>query len=138
MLREEPILNYLITTKSKDECISEVLHWIDENERNRYFVCANPHSLEIARTDKLFDESLKNANLVVPDGIGIVIASKILGGGIQGRITGNDIFSGLNEVLNKKGNYTCFLLGSTKNTLLKIKNKMKKDFPNIKVVGLNH
>lgn len=131
----ENILGYPITTKSKKDCISEIVRWIENGEKRKYFVCANPHSLEVARTDAFFSEAIRNANLVVPDGIGIVIASRILGGNIRERITGSDIFSGLNDALNEKKGYSCFFLGSTEDTLSKIKDRMKKDSPNIKVAG---
>ncbi|PMP69544.1 MAG: glycosyltransferase [Thermodesulfovibrio aggregans] len=101
----------------------------------KYFVCANPHSLEVARTDSLFREAIEKADLVVPDGIGIVLASKILGGSIRRRITGYDIFYGVSKELNKKKSYFYFVLGSTEKALQKIRERMEKDFPNIRIVG---
>jgi len=135
MKSKETILGYPITTKSIKDCISEIVSRIENGERGKYFVCANPHSLEVAKRDHTFNEAIKNADLIVPDGIGVVIASKILGGKIRERVTGSDIFLGLSQVLNKGNNYSCFFLGSTEDTLSKIKDRMKIDFPNIKVVG---
>ena len=80
-----------------------------------------------------FEAAIKNADLIVPDGIGIVLASRILGGRIQKRITGMDIFLGLSNELNKNGGYSCFFLGSTRESLDKIREKMRTDFPNLKV-----
>ena len=134
MNKTESMLGYSITTLSKEECISIILNWIENKER-RYFVCANPHSLEIARKDREFCASLKNADIVIPDGVGIVIASKLLSGNICNRITGWDVFMGLSSTLNKKQRYSYFFLGSTKETLTKIEERMKIDFPHIKVVG---
>lgn len=131
----ENIVGYPVTTKSKEDCISEIVQWIENGEKRRYFVCANPHSLVVARSAPFFNEAIKNADLIIPDGIGIVIASKILGGNIRSRVTGSDIFLGVSKVLNERNNYSCFFLGSTKNTLSQIKDRMKVDFPNIKLVG---
>jgi len=131
----QTILEYQITTFANDTCISKIQSWIEADEKARYFVCANPHSFESAANDIIFKHAIKNADLIVPDGIGIVIASKLLGGNIQTRITGTDIFLGLSKELNKSNKFSVFFLGSTEENLAKIKKKMKHDFPNIKISG---
>jgi len=131
----ELILDYPITIKSKEACISDIVSWIENDKKRKYLVCANPHSLEGARTDTLFQQALKGADLIGPDGVGIIIASKIMGGRISSRITGSDIFRELSETLNQKGNYSYFFLGSTIDTLKEIREKMSRDFKNIRVVG---
>jgi N-acetylglucosaminyldiphosphoundecaprenol N-acetyl-beta-D-mannosaminyltransferase len=135
MSEGEAILGYRISVRSKADCVSEITEWLKDGGKNRYFVCANPHSLEVARRDPDFDIAIKNADLVVPDGIGIVLASKILGGRIRKRITGMDIFLALNHELNKDGGYSCFFLGSTQENIDKIREKMRMDFPNVRVAG---
>ena len=49
----------------------------------------------------LFREALVASDLVVPDGIGVVLASRLLGGRIRRRVTGFDIFHGLNLALGQ-------------------------------------
>ena len=131
----ENILGYPMTTLSRSACIYRIVHWIENGSRGKYFVCANPHSIEVAETDHEFDRAIKNADLVVPDGIGIVVASRILGGAIHDRVTGSDIFEGVNSELNKKKGYSVFFLGSTQDNLEKMRYKMESGFPNIQVVG---
>lgn len=131
----ENILGYPMTTLSKSDCIYRIVHWIEIGSQGKYFVCANPHSLEVAGIDPVFDEAIRSADLIVPDGIGIVIASKILGGAIQDRVTGSDIFLGLSDRLNEKNGFSFFFLGSTEETLSKIRQKMSEDYPNITVAG---
>jgi len=134
-LTTEKLFQYNIVNVSKDICVNQIYSWLNQNEKNKYFVCANPHSLEVARNDHLFDKAIKNADLVVPDGIGIVIASKILKGNIKSRITGSDIFLGLSNYLNKERGYSYFFLGSIEETLTTIKRKIAADFSNIRVAG---
>ena len=131
----ETILGYPITTKSKSSCITEIIGWVGKDKKPKYFVCANPHSLKIAKTDPYFDKAIRCANLVIPDGIGIVIGSKILNGNIKYRITGSDIFTGVSEIFNRKKDIRYFFLGSTNKNLKKIKIKMREQFPNIHIVG---
>lgn len=131
----ENMLGYSITHQSRDACIQYITNSIESKKQTVYLACANPHSIEIANKDTLFAEALKSADLLVPDGAGIVLASKILGGKIRERITGSDIFTGLNERLNKESGYSCFFLGSTEKNLALIKDKVKRGFPNIEISG---
>jgi N-acetylglucosaminyldiphosphoundecaprenol N-acetyl-beta-D-mannosaminyltransferase len=133
--QDELILSYPISTKTLGECIAGMTGWMDSGQKGRYFVCANPHSLEVARRDPVFDLALRNADLVVPDGVGILVASKVLGGSIGKRITGMDIFLGLSSVLNNGNGCRYFFLGSTAQNLAKLTDKLKADFPNIVVAG---
>lgn len=136
MLNHEIILGHKVTTVSVDTCVDKIVYWITAKENGRYFVCANPHSLEIAREDSVFQEALHKADIIVPDGVGMIMASKILGGTIRQRITGSDVFFGLSSRLNDISGCSVFFLGSTEETLHHIVKKMKVDFPNIKVAGV--
>jgi N-acetylglucosaminyldiphosphoundecaprenol N-acetyl-beta-D-mannosaminyltransferase len=129
------ILGYRITVKPIEDCVDEITSWIENGSKGKYFVCVNPHSLEVAEIDPVFDEAIRSADLIVPDGIGIVIASKILGGTIQDRVTGSDIFLGLSDRLNQKNGFSFFFLGSTEENLNRIRQKMHQDYPNITVAG---
>ena len=131
----ENIAGYPITTESKKACVEQVLSWIGSGQRRKYFVCANPHSLELARSDHLFRKTIINADLLTPDGIGIILASRIHGGCIRDRVTGSDIFMGLSDALNRKKGYRYFFLGSTEKTLALIRDKMRIEFPNIEIAG---
>ncbi len=134
-LDSENILGYPVSTLRRNECIDTIISWVENGAKGKYFVCANPHSLEFAQIDSFFAEAIKNADLIVPDGIGIVIGSKILGGIIQNRVTGSDIFLGLSHALNQKNGFSFYFLGSTEETLHKIRERMSQDFPNITVAG---
>jgi N-acetylglucosaminyldiphosphoundecaprenol N-acetyl-beta-D-mannosaminyltransferase len=131
----ENIVGYPITAREKDDCVKQILAWIKSGEMRRYFVCANPHSLELARRDLFFKNAIRHADMITPDGIGVIIASKIHGGSICDRVTGSDIFWGLSHALNQERGYRYFFLGSTEETLAAIQDKMKTYFPNIEVAG---
>lgn len=135
-LDKEDIFGYNITTCPVSVCVAQIMQWLSRNDSARYLVCANPHSFEVARRDNLFDASLKNADILIPDGTGIVIASKVLGGTIKQRVTGSDIFGELNKALNSDNRYRCFFLGSTTENLQKIVERMKREFPGVEVAGV--
>ncbi len=131
--KSEAIIGYPVSTDSQVDCVARIASWIGSGAKGKYFVCANPHSLVVAGSDDYFSESIKSADLVTPDGVGVVIASKILGGSIRERITGSDIFYGLMAALNKESGCRVFFLGSSEETLAKIESKAAVDYPHIEV-----
>lgn len=132
---EENILGYPVYYGDVSSTIKLLISWLGGSKKPSYFACANPHSLEIARKDTLFSKAIMSADIVVPDGVGIVIASKILGGQISKRVTGSDIFYGVNAEMNRLGGHSCFFLGSAEETLAKIIKKMNVDYPGVNVSG---
>lgn len=92
----------------------------------------NPHSYCVAKQDPVFMEALKQSDVLLPDGIGIVWAERVLNGNSIKKIAGYDLFIYLMQKLNKtSGN--CFFLGASEVTLRKIEDKIKIDFPNVQV-----
>ncbi len=102
-------------------------------------VVVTPDSLAIliARRDKEYKKILLNADLVTPDGIGLLLASKIMGAPIKERVTGIDIINRLFEVGNKRG-YKFYFLGAEKGVSERAKEKILKKFPGINIVGVHH
>jgi N-acetylglucosaminyldiphosphoundecaprenol N-acetyl-beta-D-mannosaminyltransferase len=136
-LTTEKILDYAIAANPVGECVDTVCRWIEAGEKGKVFVCANPHSLVMAEDDPVFKAALRAADLATPDGVGIVLASKMLGGHIRERVTGSDVFEGLSRVLNSREGETrsYFFLGSTEATLAAIKTRLAVDFPKIRFAG---
>lgn len=131
----ESILGYAVTTMTVEQCIDRIGVWLATADRPKIFCCANPHSLVLAGDDPLFQEALHQADLLTPDGTGIVLASKILGGTLRQRVTGSDIFWGLSATLNRAGGKRYFFLGASEATLADIRTKMAGEFPGIIFAG---
>jgi N-acetylglucosaminyldiphosphoundecaprenol N-acetyl-beta-D-mannosaminyltransferase len=135
--RKEYILDFPITLMLLDACVAYIINnFLNNNSpSNGVFFCANPHSIVLTENDQLFRQALNQAEVLTPDGIGIILASKILGGCIRNRLTGSDIFFGLSKALDEKGGFKYFFLGSTDETLEKIRIKLSEDFPDICFAG---
>jgi N-acetylglucosaminyldiphosphoundecaprenol N-acetyl-beta-D-mannosaminyltransferase len=133
--RTEDILGFPVSTETLETLADRSLRWIAAAERGRYFVCANPHSLEIARRVPAFSRAIHDADYVVPDGVGIVLASRLLGGGIRERITGMDLFRAIHSRLDAEGGRRVFFLGSTPQNLGNIRRVMALEYPRVEVAG---
>lgn len=136
-LPTESILDYDIVTADTEQCGKTICSWIAGRSGPRVLVCANPHSLVLAEKDPVFKAAIRSADLVVPDGSGIVLASKLLGGGIRARVTGSDVFAVLGRNLNQRTDrtFSYFFLGSTETVLSEMKSRMAEDFPGIHFAG---
>lgn len=92
----------------------------------------NPHSYCVSKTDYEFELALKESDVLLPDGIGIVWAVNILTSQKIYKIAGFDIFIYIMKDLNTKHG-SCLFLGASDETLALIKKRCAKDFPNITV-----
>jgi len=92
----------------------------------------NPHSYCIAKKDKEFENALKSSDILLPDGIGIVWAEKVLNKNKINKIAGFDLFQYLMCQLNETHG-SCFFLGASEDTLKLIHKNASMDFPNVVV-----
>lgn len=93
----------------------------------------NPHSYVVAKSDAAFRAALQDADILLPDGIGIPIASFILDGKTIRRHTGPDIGHLLLRQAEQRSG-RCFFLGSSESLLALIHTNIGAVHPRI-VVG---
>jgi N-acetylglucosaminyldiphosphoundecaprenol N-acetyl-beta-D-mannosaminyltransferase len=118
-----PFLDYSIYKGDLKECFATGKTLI--NTINQYSFC-------IAEKDVAFKNALQQSDVLLPDGMAIVAAVKLLNGQKIKKIAGADIHHHLLDQLNKKGG-SCFYLGSSETTLNKIVARVSREFPNIKI-----
>jgi N-acetylglucosaminyldiphosphoundecaprenol N-acetyl-beta-D-mannosaminyltransferase len=106
-------------------------------------VTPNSEIVVNAGKDSELMEVIKSADLIIPDGIGLVYASKLLGFPLKERVTGIDFLSKALELLSKKGG-AIYLLGSRPGdddrpaTADLAAQKIKEVFPGITIAGTHH
>lgn len=117
----------------RDYVFSSNLEDIDLNKKC-IINTINPHSYCVAKKDPLFQDALASSDVLLPDGSGIVLASKVLLGKKIKKIAGADIHTHLLKYAysNKK---KVFYLGASQNTLNLITKRLEKEFPNIQVAS---
>lgn len=92
----------------------------------------NQYSYMMAVKDVRFREALMASDVLLPDGVGIVAACKILNGRTIKKIAGADLHQFLLHQLSEIGG-RCFYLGASDRTLERIKMQCAQEFPNIEV-----
>ena len=101
-----------------------------------YVVTPNPELVQRARQEPAFRDVLNGADLVLPDGVGIIYAAKILGRPLQGRVPGIDFAAALCGKLAQNGK-RLFLLGAKPGVAQRAAENLKKDHPGLTVCGVH-
>jgi N-acetylglucosaminyldiphosphoundecaprenol N-acetyl-beta-D-mannosaminyltransferase len=92
----------------------------------------NQYSFCVAEQDSAFKKALLGSDILLSDGMAVVTAVRLLSGQKIKKIAGADVHLHLLQELEQKGG-SCFYLGSSEATLLKIKERMAIEFPNVRV-----
>lgn len=132
-MKKENILGVNVSAMSYNQLTQNAKEIIQENGK-AFIVAINPEKVLKAKQDEKLRQLLNNATYQIPDGIGIVYASKLQGGNIKSRITGIDSMELLCDLSQKEG-YKIFLYGAKKETILKAKKALEERYNGIKIVG---
>ena len=117
------IMNYTVFTDS--------LNTLDLNKR-QIINTINPHSYVTAKYDKTFHKALSSSDVLIPDGSGIVLAAKQLHRKSIEKIAGYNLCMFLlNQMHESTGKV--FFMGASESTLIKIKDRLNREYPNITV-----
>jgi len=121
------VLGVPIDTFTLAEATDLVISWMGQKEKMIF--TPNPEMIVRAGKDKEFMEVLCKADLIVPDGIGVVLASKK----IKERVAGFDLV--VSVLKNTPKPINVYIFGAAKGVAKKAKTNIEKNYPNVKVVG---
>lgn len=124
------------------DCVSmtSALDYADEliaGDKPSVVIAVNPEKVMKAREDLWLLDQLKSAALLLPDGIGVVWAARILQLAQLERVAGADLMLALCGRAVEK-DYRVFLFGASPDTNAIARVAVEKLFPGIRVVGNRH
>lgn len=126
-----------ITLKNIVPTINDLI----ERKRRVTVFGANPHAINLYQTNSEFRKAFDNTTLIYPEGIGTVIASKILAHlsarqekSLQGKTTLMDYIYNLFE-LAKKRKWSIYILGGREEVSDQALMNLKNRFPHLKIQG---
>ena len=133
MKNKVKIANIFIDNLSFDDALNNILKLISRNNKS-YVITSNVDHIVNLQEDSYFQHIYKNAGLIVPDGMPLIWASKILKNTLKSRVTGSDLLPALCQKSVKHG-YKIFLLGGRPKAAKIAEKKLVKRFPNLKICG---
>ena len=130
---KETVLGVKVNTEDYDGLMVEVFDRIERKDK-ALVVAINPEKIMKAKEDPSLMTLLNNAEIQIPDGIGVILASKLQKGQITERVTGVDMMLRLCEEGAKRGK-PIFLYGGKPGVADKAKAKLEEMYPGIQIVG---
>lgn len=129
------LLGVRIDNVTMDQAVKKVEEFLTEDKM--HMICTpNPEMVMAAQDDDEFRKILNSSSLNIPDGNGIVWASKKVGDRLPERVAGYDFIHKIFE-LGQDMDISFYFLGSKPGVAEKAKNKIEEQYVGIEVVGTN-
>ncbi len=133
MFKKKSILGIGITNAKEDEVLEYILLGLEKGRQKYFIVTPNPEILMLARNDTNYKKILNSAKIALPDGIGVMIAGKILNKELKERITGVDLVESLCRAVEEKP-ITVGFLGAGPAVAEQTAECLKRKLPSLKIV----
>lgn len=135
-LKNKKILSVKICASPQKDILTMIKKRIQNSDKTVIFT-PNSQILLNAQKSKKKRDTLNSSTLNLPDGIGVILASKLTKGDIKKRISGIDFAEALLSLAEKK-RYKVFLLGAEDGIAKKAKIQLKKRYPKLNICGTHH
>lgn len=132
---KEQVLGFNVNTYTSEELLNRVFKDYSINEQ-LFIVNINPEIVVSNYKNEELKKILNEQKYQIPDGNGIVWASKKNKGSISTRITGIDLMLDICKE-SQKYSSNIFLYGATDDVVQKAKKELEKAYPEIRIIGTN-
>ena len=136
MRRTTDILGIPIDIIDYADALDALEHFMREGGHH-LVVTPNPEMIMLAQKDAHIKEILCSAALAAPDGIGVLLASRLTDNPIPKRVTGCDLMQDLLERMSNSGR-TAYFLGGMPGVAEQAKKNMESRYPGVKIIGAHH
>lgn len=121
---------------TKAEAVERALALIDARE-GRYVVTPNPEIVMLAKENPALKEALAGADIVLPDGAGIVKGAAILGRPMKEKVPGIDFACGVMARLAERGG-SVYLFGAKPGVAETAAETLRTKFPGLVISGTSN
>ena len=129
-----PILDIWVDPVTMDQALSITSTFVEKGEQVHTIFAANPEKNDSVPKDPLLYNMFKEADLIIPDGIGMVLAAWILHGKKLQRVPGCELMQRLCALAEEKG-YKIFIYGAQEEVNKKAVETLRQRHGNIQIVG---
>jgi N-acetylglucosaminyldiphosphoundecaprenol N-acetyl-beta-D-mannosaminyltransferase len=119
-----------------DQSLREVEAMI-EGDRAQTVIAVNPEKVVRAQKDSALMHRLQNAGLLIPDGIGVVYAARILHRKQINRVPGSELMPAICDLAARKG-FKVFLFGASPEVNEETVKVLRQKYPGIQIAGHQH
>ncbi len=127
------ILGVPFANITPEKAVENIIEYLENNEKHAVFT-PNPEMVMEACKNPEFMEILNKSSMNIPDGIGIVYASRLTKNPIKQRVAGYDTMLSVFDKIKSK-DITVYFFGSAPGIADKAKKAIEEKYPGIKIVG---
>lgn len=127
------ILGVGFDNMTMDEALAEGMRLM-ETEGAHYVVTPNPEIVEVCREDPEAMEAVKNASLVIADGIGVIYGAKIMKTPLKEKLPGVEYAMRLMEKMAESGK-SLFLLGAKPGVAEEAARRLQEQYSGLRIAG---
>lgn len=122
------------SSMSMDETVEYLTEAI-EKKITTHVITANPIMVMSALDSPDYFRMMRTAELIVPDGTGVVWAAGHVGSPVAERVPGFDLLHRLMEI-GERRRWKVYLLGTAKETIEAAAEKLQLQYPQVRIVGV--
>ncbi|HKM39952.1 MAG TPA: WecB/TagA/CpsF family glycosyltransferase [bacterium] len=130
------ILGVPLQSVSLDEAVAQVSNWL-QGDVTRLVFTPNAEIIALAQDNAALKQALAQADLTVPDGIGVVWAAHLLGQPLKGRVPGIELLDRLLQMA-AMDNYSVYLFGGCPGVAAEAKRRLEERYGDLNIVGFHH
>ncbi|MFA5929099.1 MAG: WecB/TagA/CpsF family glycosyltransferase [Candidatus Margulisiibacteriota bacterium] len=130
------ILGVKIDDLTMPEAVAKVDEYV-QSFQPHLIVTPNPEIIISTKTDQEIKDIVNSAALALPDGVGVVLAGKLLNTPFQSRVPGIDLMENTVRLAAEKS-YGIYLLGASPAVVQIAAKKLQGQYPQLRVVGTMH
>jgi N-acetylglucosaminyldiphosphoundecaprenol N-acetyl-beta-D-mannosaminyltransferase len=129
------ILGITVISESKSSILEKIIKYINQPVGFFHIVSLNPENLVVAQENKLFKRIIETAKIKIVDGIGVVLAGRLLSVKVGERLTGVDLVEELIKTASVR-RLRVLMIGGKGNLALWLAKCYKEQFPEAEFFGL--
>lgn len=118
------------------EVLADFARRLESQSRARIFF-ANAHCLNIQRSDRRYADALNSAEYVLPDGSGVLLASRLLRLPIRNNLNGTDLVPEVMRLCAERGR-SVYLYGGRPGVAEDAARRLVDRFPRLRIFGTSH
>ena len=134
MTRRLNISDVWVDPVNMDQALARVTDFIEKGDKPHCIFAVNPEKNFSVPKDPLLYETFKRADLLIPDGIGVVLAARVLHGIKLSRVPGVELMDNICRLSARKG-YKIFIYGAREDINGSAADVLQKRYPELEIAG---
>jgi len=133
-LRRFKILNIWVDELNMEQTLNRVNEFVEHGNKLHTVFASNPEKNYSVPQNSFLYKMFRQSDLLIPDGIGIVLAARFLYGSQLERVPGCELMQNISAMSADRG-YKLFIYGAKEEVNKAAVDTLQKRHPSIKIVG---